>query len=387
MKHSSHKKNTVKLLWALAGSLTASCALAQTTAQTVIPSARSTLPAATVAQIDALIQSAMKEQNLPGVAVGVWIPGRGIYVAAFGRANLETGRARQIGDPFRIASISKTFTATAILQLADQGRLNTGDLLSKWFPNFPGAGAVTVRDLLMMRSGIPEFADEAVMDAYYRDPLEAFSAQDAIRLAAAKVTMSSPPDHKTVYINTNYVLLQQIVERVSGQPINTFLGQNVFAPLGLGETFYATGPELPGNLRGYSWEAQTKTFRDLTELNPALPGGAGAMVSTLNDLHTYVRALCTGQLLKTATQAQRLAGMQMDGEPAFIQYGEGVLQLGPFCGHNGTIFGFSSEAFYLPAEDAVVVVNVNRLDLDDHSQSTELFLRLTKTLFPGEVPW
>lgn len=367
--------------WALAGLLITAGAPAG--AQT----ARSTLPAATVAQIDTLIQRAMKEQNLPGVAVGVWIPGRGNYVAAFGKANLETGRARHIGDPFRIASISKTFTATAILQLADQGKLNTDDLLSKWFPEFPEAGTVTVRDLLMMRSGIPEFADEAVMEAYYHDPLEAFSAQDSIRLAAAKVTMSSPPNQQTVYINTNYVLLQQIIERVSGQPINSFLGQNVFAPLGLGETFYATGPDLPGPLRGYSWEAQTKTFRDLTELNPALPGGAGAMVSTLNDLHTYVRALCTGQLLKPATQAQRMTGMQMDGEPTFIQYGEGVLQLGPFCGHNGTIFGFSSEAFYLPAKDAVVVINVNRLDLDDHSQSTELFLRLTKTLFPGEVPW
>ncbi len=82
-----------------------------------------------------------------------------------------------------------------------------------------------------------------------------------------------------------------------------------------------------------------------------------------------------------------MAGEQMNGEPGFIRYGEGVLQLGPFCGHNGIIFGFSSEAFYLPVRDAVIVMNVNRLDLDDQSQSTELFLQLTKLLFPQEVPW
>ena len=64
-----------------------------------------------------------------------------------------------------------------------------------------------------------------------------------------------------------------------------------------------------------------------------------------------------------------------------------MLHIGPFCGHNGTIFGFSSEAFYLPAQDAVIVVNVNRLDRDDQSHSTQLFLQLTKALFPQEVPW
>ena len=111
------------------------------------------------------------------------------------------------------------------------------------------------------------------------------------------------------------------------------------------------------------------------------------MVSTRDDLQTYVRALCTGTLLQPATQAERLAGQQIDGAPAFVKYGEGVLQLGPFCGHNGTIFGFSSEAFYLPSQDAVIVINVNRLDLDDQSRSTELFLRLTKTLFPKDVRW
>lgn len=361
--------------WLLTAVLATSLSFAQTDAS---------LPAETAEQLDDIVETAMAENNLPGVVVGVWIPGEGEYVKAFGTANLETGRAREVADPFRIASISKTFTATAILQLVDEGKLSTGDPLSTWFPNFPNAGDITVKDLLMMRSGIPEFADETVLGAYYRNPLEPFGATDAIRLAAAKTDAFSLPDQKTVYTNTNYVLLEQVVERVSAQDMDTFLAEHVFIPLGMAETFYATEPTLPGELRGYSWDAETETFRDMTELNPSLPGGAGAVVSTLGDLHTYVRALCTGTLLEPETQRERLAGITGS---EFIKYGEGILLFGQFCGHNGTIFGFSSEAYYLPAKDAVIVINVNRVDQDDQSQSAELFLRLTKALFPDDVAW
>lgn len=345
------------------------------------------LPTATVAQIDAIVRDTMRERNLPGVVLGVWIPGQGAYEAAYGVADLRTGRARQVGDAFRIASITKTFTATAILHLADQGQLNTGDRLSRWFPDFPNAGRITVKDLLMMRSGVAEFADGDVLGTYYRRPLGPFTAQDALRLAAAKAAAFTAPAEQTVYTNTNYVLLERIVERVSGQDMDTYLQENVMAPLRLRHTVYATGPLLPSRLHGYSWDAGTATFRDLTWLNPQLAGGAGAVVSTLGDLHTYVRALCTGTLLQPATHAQRLAGLPGPGSPAFVRYGEGVLLYGPFCGHNGTIFGFSSEAFYLPPKDAVIVINVNRLDQDDRSQSSALFLRLTRALFPQDVPW
>jgi D-alanyl-D-alanine carboxypeptidase len=93
------------------------------------------------------------------------------------------------------------------------------------------------------------------------------------------------------------------------------------------------------------------------------------------------------QRLMPETQATRLETQQGDGGPEFIRYGQGILQLGKFCGHNGTIFGFSSEMFYLPEEDAVILVSVNRLDVDDESKSTDLFLAVSKTFFPEYVDW
>jgi D-alanyl-D-alanine carboxypeptidase len=357
--------------------LLASLGLAQT----------ASLPAATVTQIESLIKSQMAAKNLPSVGVGIWIPGQGNYVAAFGKSDLKSGRNRQVGDPFRIASITKTFTATAILLLADQGDLSLSDPIAKWYPAFPNANQITVKNLLMMRSGMADFADDKLLEVWYRDPLAPLGPQEAIRMTASQAAKFSAPDQKTRYNNSNFVLLEQIVEKASGQDISSFLQANVFAPLGMKNTAYPSDTRLPGGLRGYSWEAESKSFRDVTEVNPALPGGAGAMISTLDDLRVYVRAICRGGLLKPATQAARLEGMPMDGEPPFIRYAQGLLQLGPLCGHNGTIFGFSSEAFYLPSKDAVIVINVNRLDLDDASKSTELLLLLTKLLFPSEVNW
>jgi D-alanyl-D-alanine carboxypeptidase len=368
--------------------------LAAALAMAVVPAsalaAEPALPEDTVSAVEALVETHMRERNLPGVAVGIWIPGQGELVAAYGTADLETGRARQPGDPFRIASITKSFTATAILLLVDQGRLSLDDPLSTWFPQIPGADAITVRHLLTMRSGLADYADLQLLEVWYRDPLAPIGPAEAIRMTVSQATRFTEPDQVTRYTNGNYVLLAEIVELVSGQDIDAFLRQYVFEPLGMDDTRYpteTTDTQLPGALRGYAWEEEAGAFRDMTEVNPALPGGAGAMISTLDDLGTYVRAMCGGGLLSPDLQAQRLEGMPLDGAPPFIEYAQGLLLLGPLCGHNGTIFGFSSEAFYLPSQDATIVLNVNRLDIDDASQSTALLLELTKLLFPDEVAW
>jgi D-alanyl-D-alanine carboxypeptidase len=208
-----------------------------------------------------------------------------------------------------------------------------------------------------------------------------------IEAAAARADEFEAPAQRTAYTNVNYILLQEIVRKVSGNDLGAQIAQNTFEPLGLENSLYPTNDELPGELRGYGWNPDSEEFEDKIILNPAVPGGAGAIISDLSDLRTYARALCTGDLLQPETQRARLEGEQMDGEPDFIQYGEGILLMGEFCGHNGTIFGFSSEMFYLPEEDAVLVVNVNRLDADDESKSTDLFLAVAKILYPEYVDW
>src|SRR5918997_4778782 len=342
---------------------------------------------ANIQAVNDLIAKEMEDKDLPGVVVGVWTPDEGEYVTAQGTANLDTGRAREPEDPFRIASITKTFTATAILQLVDEGRLSTTDKLSTWYPEFPNADEITVDDLLRMRSGIDDPFDQEFLEYYYDNPEANITADEIIQLAADRADEFEPPGQQTNYTNVNYTLLQEIVRRVSGNDLGTQIAQGIFEPLGMANSLYPTNNNLPGELRGYSWNAASEEFEDKTILNPAVPGGAGAIISDLSDMRTYSRALCTGELLQPETQATRLETPQMDGEPELIQYGQGLLQLGKFCGHNGTIFGFSSEMFYLPEEDAVILVNVNRLDVDDESKSTDLFLGISKTFFPEYVDW
>jgi D-alanyl-D-alanine carboxypeptidase len=225
------------------------------------------------------------------------------------------------------------------------------------------------------------------MKNWYAHPQADITAKDTIERSAKKVDQFKAPGQQTVYTNTNYVLLQQIVGKVSGQPLGDRIAEGILEPLGMEDSFYATNNKVPGTLQGYSWNPKSKEFQDKTVLNPAVPGGAGAMISTLSDLRPYARALCEGDLLEPTTQKARLRSYAMEGDPPFVRYGQGLVFLGEWCGHNGTIFGFSSEMFYLPQEEAVILVDVNRLDLDDQSKSTNIFLGVSKILFPEHVDW
>jgi D-alanyl-D-alanine carboxypeptidase len=340
-----------------------------------------------VRKLDDEIAKQMQKKNLPGVAVAIAVPGQAEYVAVRGKANLETGRARELGDPFRVASITKTFTATGILQLIDQGKLRRSDTLSHWYPDFPNANKITIGNLLRMRSGIPDPVDHEFMKEYYRQPLTELGPDDMIGRAKNKAAQFIPPDSKTRYTELNYIILGEIVRHVSGQDMAASLSKSVFVPLGMKNTLYATAPQLPGELHGYGWNARTKAFEDKTLLNPKLPGGAGAVVSTVADLQTFARALYKGELLKPETQKARLECRPIEGAPPWVKYGEGIGKFGRFYGHNGAIWGFSSDMFYLPEKDATIVVSVNRNDEDERSHADGLFFALTKIVFPEFVDW
>jgi D-alanyl-D-alanine carboxypeptidase len=341
-----------------------------------------------IQKLDRIIAEEMKAENLPSVVVGVWVPGEGRYVTSMGKADLRTGRRREPTELFRIASISKTVIGTAILQLVDENKLSKGDKISKWFPDFPNAGRIRVYDLLRMRSGLADSVGQEFIEEYYENRLIALTPADMIKRGAKLEDEFQTPNEKTVYNNLNYVMLGVILEKVTGRRIDRLLADKIFRPLGMKNSSYPQLPYLYGRLHGYSLDPRTHRLVDTTLLNPAPTGGAGAIVSNLTDLHIWAKELCAGRLLKPATQEARLRTRTLGKKGAGIaRYGEGVIKLGPFCGHNGTIFGFSSEMWYLPALQAVMVINVNRLDENDESRSGPLFYKLSKALFPDYVPW
>jgi D-alanyl-D-alanine carboxypeptidase len=261
-----------------------------------------------------------------------------------------------------LSSITKTFTATAVLQLVEEGKLSKSDALSKWYPDFSNAEKITVEHLLRMRSGIVDSFDEQWWEAYENNSLGDVSAEDMIERSASRGGRFVTPGKRTVYTNVNYVILGDIVEKVSGKDIGTRITQTILKPLRLENTIYPTNNDLPGDLHGYSWDISTGKLTDMTNLDPTPGGAAGTMLSNIWDLKTWAEAVCTGKLLKPETQRARLQTQPFEGAPPFIGYGEGIVKIGSLCGHGGGVFGFSSVMWYLPQKDATIVVSVNRFE-------------------------
>jgi D-alanyl-D-alanine carboxypeptidase len=350
----------------------AGTSLAATTANTLFPPE-------VAARLDADIQSILKENNLPSAAVGIFIPGRGQYTFVDGSANLETHTARTLDQPFRIASITKPFAATAILILMDRGVLHKFDPIAKWYPQFPNAGQITIDDLLRMRSGIPAPNDDAVLARVYDAPLvPAPSFAEEMKSFTELRSEFKPPNTSGVYTDFNYDILADIVERVTGKNIGQWITEVVIAPLKLRSTTYPIGTEVPGGLHGYGWNPATKRFDDKTLFNPPLAGAAGAVISNIADLHTFSRALCKGTLLKPQTFEEQMQGQPLAGTNA--NYGEGVAMGDGVCGHSGTINGYSSDMYYFEKLNLSLVINVNRLDRNNESQSTAILGLVSKTI-------
>jgi D-alanyl-D-alanine carboxypeptidase len=351
------------------------------------PGTESRFSEALAQKLDAAISERIEKKNLPGVIAVISIPGEGRYVALRGKANFKTGRAPAEDDSFRIGSISKTFTATAVLLLIDQGKVAGTDPVSKWFPSLPHAEKITIDNLLRMQSGIVDPIDHQTMKDYYHNTFLRVPLNALLERASAHGDHFGTAGQRTVYTDFNYILLGHIVERVTGKELGSYLRETVLTPLGLRSTAIPSDSKLPGELRGYGWNGKTKEFEDKTELDPQLAGGAGAMVSTVGDLETFARAAYKGSFLKPFTQKARLQCKPIYGAPAIYQYGEGIGRFGRFYGHNGGIPGFSSEMFYLPEKDATIIICVNRNDENELSHADGLFFRLTKIVFPQYVDW
>jgi D-alanyl-D-alanine carboxypeptidase len=321
----------------------------------------------TVQRLDDAIAKQIKENDLPGVVVGVWVPGEGEYVVARGKANLKTREQRDLDDPFRIGSITKTFTATAILQLVEEGKLSKTDKLVKWYPDFPNAEQITIEHLLRMQSGIVEPNPEDAIGLYT-------TPEELIEDSALLGGKFLPPGQRTEYTNINYILLGEIISKVTGKDTKDQIARGILKPLGMKDTFYPTNDDLPGDLHGYGSDFLDGELEDMTNLDPLGAGG-------------WARAACTGKLLRPETQKARLQTQDLSGAPNFVEYGEGIAKMGTFCGHPGKLPGFSTQMWYLPQKDATIIVSVNRADEFLPSPSEPLAATITKILFPKYVEW
>jgi D-alanyl-D-alanine carboxypeptidase len=341
---------------------------------------------ATVRAITSIVLSGAGSAGIPGTSVGIWVPGRGRYVRTFGAADVATGRPVTLADHFRIASITKTFTATVILQLADQKKLSLSDHLSRFVKGIRYGSRITVSELLGMRSGIYDYtSDPAFLKAYTKNPDLRFTARDFLRIVRRHAPLFRPGT-QTAYDDSNYFLLGLIARTVTHRPLGQLIRTQILAPLHLAQTSYPASATIPAPAaRGYLTRPDG-SLRDMTRSNPAVAAGAGAMISPLGNLKIWAKALATGALLRPATQRRRLrTHLLSKAHGITLSYGLGIGDLNGFLGHNGAIFGYTSAMFYLPKRDATIVVLGNNSGLSS-TTTTAIFVALAAYLFPQQFP-
>ena len=336
--------------------------------------------------VDGVVEKAMEGERLPGVSITVTGP-MGNYTRAYGVADRATGAPLTVADHVRIASITKTFTATAILLQVAHGKLGLEDTIAKWFPTVPNADRITVRDLLAMRSGLYDFtAEPKFLRDFTKNPLMKFGPRDVVKIVSDHKPVAEP-DTETKYTDANYVLLGLILEAVTGETVEKTITNEVIKPLGLKHTSFPTTAAMPKPFsHGYfAGDEGNEKIRDYTAVNPKVAWTAGAMVSTLGDLRKYARELATGALLPPSLQAERVkfGDIPNSGGPS-VGYGLGIIHVGNWIGHDGAIFGFSTVTMFEPKSGTTIAATAN-LSSNFSTPTLGMFFQVAERLDPASL--
>jgi D-alanyl-D-alanine carboxypeptidase len=309
------------------------------------------------ARIDSLVNAEVSGTPIAGLAIAV-VKGRDTLVMrGYGFADIENEVPATPAHVFRIGSVTKQFTSSAIMQLVEQGRLSLEDTLGALLPNMPASWRkVTLRQLLNHTSGIPSYTSTPRWQPRWRDDV----AVDSLLGFVSGDTMNFAAGSQFRYNNTGYVLLGMIVEKTSGQPYARYVEDSFSKPLGLTGTMYCTArPIIKRRAQGY--ERQGKQLVNAEYLSMTHPHAAGALCSTVRDLIKWNDALHRGVVVKPASLG--LMATPVSGAAATARYGFG-LGLDTLSGHRrvahgGGIHGFQSMLAHYPDDGLTVAVLSN----------------------------
>jgi CubicO group peptidase (beta-lactamase class C family) len=309
------------------------------------------------AEFDKLL-SAQFKPNEPGATVLVAKKGQIIYKKAFGMANLELMVPMRTNNVFWIASIGKQFTAVAILQLMEQGKLKLDDEITKFIPDYPTQGnKITIEHLLTHTSGIHNFSgikDPEKKLAFDCTPVEVI---DFFK----NLPMRFKPGTSWEYSNSGYFLLGYIIELITGKPYSEYLEINIFRPLGMTQSLFANNKKIIQNRVG-AYSLGNNGFENSRYLNATHIFSAGAIQSTVEDFFKWQQAVHTYKLVKKENMDKAFKRYKLtNGQETDYGYGWrlGYVYESPSIWHGGSIEGFGNTEIYLPNEDVFVVVFSN----------------------------
>ncbi|MFP5393080.1 MAG: serine hydrolase domain-containing protein [Gammaproteobacteria bacterium] len=318
------------------------------------------ISAATAAQIDAYISTAMSQQHVAGLALVVTMDGKPVLEKGYGLADVAANRAVNADTVFQIGSITKQFTASAIMMLVQDGRVKLDDPVGRYLPTAPEAWrGITLRHLLTHTSGLArDFPDEmlASLDGNSLPPI------DTLVALSKQVPVNNAPGQVFEYSNVGYHLLGFVVEKVSGQHFAQFLRQRVFTPLGMGTADLISAPAQTGVATGYDWSGIRFAPASRLAMTPGYMEGEGGLRMSARDLAKWDAALLTEQFVTKASLAQmHTPAVLADGSTVPYGFGWGLNDVNghPYTAHNGGLPGFRAQFERHTGDGLAVIVLTN----------------------------
>jgi len=315
-----------------------------------------------VAAIDSIAMEGIGAGQAAGMSIAVVRGTDTLLLKAYGSADLELGVPTPEDAVYEIGSVTKQFTASAILLLQEEGKLSLEDDLTKWLPDYPSGGrSIPLRRLLDHTSGIKGYTEMPVFGRIATQDLP----RDSLVTLFAAAPLDFEPGEAMIYNNSAYFLLGRIIEKASGETYEDFVESRVFAPAGMKNSRYCHKDELTPH-RAMGYQPGENGLRPADYLNHLWPYSAGSLCSTVRDLVAWNQAVhgdgVGGDLLSPASYHELITpGALADGMPLRYAKGLAVTQRDghPRIAHGGGIFGYVSELRYLPDDDLSIVVLVN----------------------------
>jgi CubicO group peptidase (beta-lactamase class C family) len=355
-------------------------------------SPRSATP--TARQIDSIFSS-VTEPDAPGLAVLVRKNGRTFFERGYGLRDLRTHVKIDPATNFRLASCTKQFTAMAIMLLVHDGKLAYNTRLTDVFPEFPAYGkSITIRNLLNHTSGLLDYEDLMPQPAANTPPDKQPQISDAgvLALLEKQSTTKFPPGTKWAYSNSGYVLLGEIVAKISGESFPRFLDNRIFAPLGMHNTLAFVKGKTAVPHRAFGYSKQGSGWQETDQDSTSATLGDGGVYSSLDDLAEWDAALAQHTLLSAKEIEPALTPVVVpnggplgpDNEPA--AYGFGWF-LNPYKGHPrmwhyGETIGFRTSIQRFTGDGLTIIILSNRSDLNPGA----LGQRVADLFFAPETP-
>lgn len=335
-----------------------------------------TVDAATAQILQGAMDKVLAKYPWPGIVMGVRFPDGKTWFGAKGVADIANNIPMTIDHKLRIGSITKTFTATVILQMAEEGLLNLDDKVEKWLPgilgNYQYHDQITIRQLLNHTSGLNNYWHLSMDPAslYYQEYFGGTWTKLWDPRELVKVTIGLPalfaPGTGWAYSNIGPILEAMIVEKITGDAFETIMNHRIIELLGLYNTYLPgdeslVAPHAQGYLDYINLNGVYDAGDDCTYMNPSFAWASGAVVTSIEDLLRYGTALAGGEMLSAQYQAERVGNMVNMRADGSAKSGLGIMLVNGALGHNGDIFGFQATVQRYKNVDFAVITNAQGL--------------------------